>query len=277
MKQLATGVVSVITAAAVTLAVMFGSASDARRPPSAERSGGTSQQHADSQTECFGNSDDWCVSYLPANNGLSFVGANGTAIFQDSCGFYLPAGCDMNISGDLGSTAAELESVYIGDLKGLYFGADQDWRILNDSSASNTWKFQTGGGSTFMQMSGSVIYTVDLLSLNAGGEDIGGTANEYRALLLGDNNGIYLGLDQDHNIKNNASNNNSLDITGSPTGAGVRVLTSGFVPAKVTADPCGESEYPEGSIFWNDTSNVLCYCDASAVDLRVTDGTTACF
>jgi hypothetical protein len=42
----------------------------------------------------------------------------------------------------------------------------------------------------------------------------------------------------------------------------------------VTADPCG-SGYPEGSIFYNTTGNIVCYCDGTN-DLDLTDG-SACF
>jgi len=48
----------------------------------------------------------------------------------------------------------------------------------------------------------------------------------------------------------------------------------GIVPDAVTADPCG-SGYPEGSIFYNDTANVLCFCDGTN-DLKISDG-SACF
>lgn len=49
----------------------------------------------------------------------------------------------------------------------------------------------------------------------------------------------------------------------------------GIVPDQVTADPCG-SGYPEGSIFYNSTDNILCYCSAAAADLKVADD-AACF
>lgn len=50
----------------------------------------------------------------------------------------------------------------------------------------------------------------------------------------------------------------------------------GIIPAKHTADPC-VNDTNDGMSFWNDTSGVQCYCDNSGVDLRSTDGTTACF
>jgi len=55
----------------------------------------------------------------------------------------------------------------------------------------------------------------------------------------------------------------------------VEVLSGGFIPDKVTSDPCGTG-YPEGSIFYNDTSNYMCYCNGSA-DVKMSDDITACF
>lgn len=55
---------------------------------------------------------------------------------------------------------------------------------------------------------------------------------------------------------------------------GVTFTGGGVVPAKVTADPCG-ANYPEGSIFYNDTSNYWCGCDGTN-DIKLSDG-AACF
>ena len=45
--------------------------------------------------------------------------------------------------------------------------------------------------------------------------------------------------------------------------------------SKVTGDPCASGE-PEGSIFYNDTSNYMCFCDGTN-DVQMHDPTTACF
>lgn len=50
----------------------------------------------------------------------------------------------------------------------------------------------------------------------------------------------------------------------------------GVVMDFVTADPCTGAGYPEGSLFYNSTANVLCYCSASNADLKVADD-SACF
>lgn len=50
-----------------------------------------------------------------------------------------------------------------------------------------------------------------------------------------------------------------------------------FVPKGVTADPCGDTTgYPADSVWMNTTSHILCTCAAGA-DVRVSDGSTACF
>lgn len=44
--------------------------------------------------------------------------------------------------------------------------------------------------------------------------------------------------------------------------------------SKQTADPCGT--FPEGTMFYNDTSNYMCYCDGTN-DVQVHSPATACF
>lgn len=56
------------------------------------------------------------------------------------------------------------------------------------------------------------------------------------------------------------------------------INAKGFVPALVTADPCGDATaYPEASIFYNDTSDYMCYCTGAGADIKMNDNTTACF
>lgn len=52
-------------------------------------------------------------------------------------------------------------------------------------------------------------------------------------------------------------------------------VNGGILPAKVTADPCG-TNYPEGTLFYNDTSNYFCYCDGTN-DVKMHDPSSACF
>jgi hypothetical protein len=48
-----------------------------------------------------------------------------------------------------------------------------------------------------------------------------------------------------------------------------------LIPRKVTADPCA-SGAPEGGIFYNDTSNYMCFCDGTD-DVQMHSPATACF
>jgi hypothetical protein len=51
-------------------------------------------------------------------------------------------------------------------------------------------------------------------------------------------------------------------------------FSKGLIPDAVTSDPCG-SGFPEGSIFYNTTGNIMCFCDGTN-DLKISDG-AACF
>lgn len=54
--------------------------------------------------------------------------------------------------------------------------------------------------------------------------------------------------------------------------------SAGIRPAKVTSDPCGDTTlYPEGSIFYNDTSNYMCFCNGSGADKKISNESTDCF
>lgn len=50
----------------------------------------------------------------------------------------------------------------------------------------------------------------------------------------------------------------------------------GFVLAAASADPCGSSNVPNTSMFYNTSDDVPCYCDGSGTPLRF-DGSTPCF
>lgn len=66
-----------------------------------------------------------------------------------------------------------------------------------------------------------------------------------------------------------------LDLIEASSAVKVSVSSGGLVPKFETGDPCAGSGYAEGAIFYNDTANVLCFCDGSN-DLKVSDG-SACF
>lgn len=57
----------------------------------------------------------------------------------------------------------------------------------------------------------------------------------------------------------------------------VIVVDGGIQLDFITADPCGDAlAFPEGGLWYNDTSDYPCFCDGGGVDLKM-DGSTACF
>lgn len=62
---------------------------------------------------------------------------------------------------------------------------------------------------------------------------------------------------------------------GTTTPASMLDVNGGIRPSQVTADPCG-SGYPEGTLFYNDTSNYFCFCDGTN-DVQMASTTQACF
>ena len=47
---------------------------------------------------------------------------------------------------------------------------------------------------------------------------------------------------------------------------------------KVTSDPCLDSSgFPEGAIFYNDSSDYYCFCDGLGVDKQLHNPSNACF
>ncbi len=80
--------------------------------------------------------------------------------------------------------------------------------------------------------------------------------------------------DTDANLLVTDAANNRVGVGTSVPTAKFQVV-GGMVPGKVTADPCAGAGYAEGAFFYNDTSNVPCFCDGTN-DLRVADG-AACF
>lgn len=55
------------------------------------------------------------------------------------------------------------------------------------------------------------------------------------------------------------------------------VSSGGIVPDFITADPCAGGNYPEGAIFYNDTSDYMCFCNGAGADVQVHSPATACF
>jgi hypothetical protein len=58
----------------------------------------------------------------------------------------------------------------------------------------------------------------------------------------------------------------------------VQVGAVGLTPNSVTADPCASAtNYPEGSMFYNNTSDYMCFCGPANADLQVHSPATPCF
>lgn len=61
------------------------------------------------------------------------------------------------------------------------------------------------------------------------------------------------------------------------SGKGGTTFVGGLGPEHVTADPCGGANFGIGQIFYNSTSNYLCFCNGAGADIKTNDNTTACF
>ena len=61
------------------------------------------------------------------------------------------------------------------------------------------------------------------------------------------------------------------------TVAGVTTANGALFPKQVTADACTDAGFGPGAIFWNATSNYMCYCDGNTDDIKMNDNSTACF
>jgi hypothetical protein len=58
----------------------------------------------------------------------------------------------------------------------------------------------------------------------------------------------------------------------------VNITNSGVKTAKLVADPCGDTtNYPEATIFYNDTSDYYCFCNGANADVQMHSPATACF
>ena len=70
-----------------------------------------------------------------------------------------------------------------------------------------------------------------------------------------------------------------LDVNGTIGGDSIEiqsVTASTFIEgANLTSDPCGT--YPEGGLFYNDTSDYYCFCNGAGDDVQMHSPATACF
>lgn len=77
-----------------------------------------------------------------------------------------------------------------------------------------------------------------------------------------------------------------LITTGTATGTRGQIVAtsrllnvaSAITTVKVTADPCADtSAYPEGAIFYNNTSDYYCFCTGAGADVQMHNPAVACF
>lgn len=95
--------------------------------------------------------------------------------------------------------------------------------------------------------------------------------NGATAILKAFNSSVAVGSESNHPV--NIYSNGMARVT--VAAAGEVSFINGAVPAKKTTDPCG-SGFPEGSIFYNDTGNYMCYCNGTN-NVKMSDDTTTCF
>lgn len=145
------------------------------------------------------------------------------------------------------------------------------------------------GGLLFVGLlMGSVYYDQAYLSLG-GGTLSGGLTLSAGDLTLGLGQKVILDDDGDTYIESivddriDIYSNGGLALTFVPiqwsVNAGMLMTGGrGFRPETRTANPCAAtSNWPEGSLMWNSTSEYYCYCPASGgAALKVSDD-TACF
>ena len=63
-------------------------------------------------------------------------------------------------------------------------------------------------------------------------------------------------------------------VTGGASDMSISTFGSGAGVGKYTADPCGGLD--EGSVFYNDTNDYLCFCNGSGDDMQVHAPATPC-
>ena len=119
---------------------------------------------------------------------------------------------------------------------------DNQFKVYDETDITKILEFDTGES----------IPTATTVTLTVG--DASGTV----VVLVGDD----LTLPDDLTVTGDMIVSQSVSVGGALT------------PSRVVADPCGT--YAEGSIFYNDTSNYMCYCDGTN-DVQMHDPTTSCF
>ena len=154
-------------------------------------------------------------------------------------------------------------------------GTNFTWRdaaqVLSDlASSANDW--DASGDVTDISCTDCINATEieDIYLLDGSSDVMTGTLTA-DGLTLGANENITLGAQTLDHDGTDFAFNDSIVSTGKITSGGA---VSGVVLGGETSDPCGT--LGEGAIFYNTTSNYMCYCDGTN-DLKMNDNSTACF
>lgn len=73
----------------------------------------------------------------------------------------------------------------------------------------------------------------------------------------------------------------TLGVTGATTLSSTLAVTGratfseAIVTDGSTADPCGS--YPTGSVFYNSTGKIMCFCNGDGIDLKIDGSSASCF
>lgn len=158
-----------------------------------------------------------------------------------------------------------------------------DYNDGDDANSPSWWtRLYTNGSANILDFSEATFFTDEgnaVLHL----DQSAGRSTSYLNFRLLDNKMHWFGTDADYSLGYNSADDtlriaDGNDLTTTPRlilePTGEFKFQAGIVPDAVIADPCG-SGYPEGTLFYNDTGNVLCFCNGTD-DLKVHDN-SACF
>lgn len=79
-----------------------------------------------------------------------------------------------------------------------------------------------------------------------------------------------------------ATMGSTLGVTGAVTASSTLAVTNEATFAKgatmdgVSADPCAGAQYSPGSVFYNETDGIMCYCDQNLQDLKIDGSSASC-
>lgn len=158
------------------------------------------------------------------------------------------------------------------------------------TAAAERWRVDSGGVITQSAASAATNAVVDVMNIkhNTSGTAAAGIGSgiTFTVETGAANDEILASIDVSASDVTGASEDGEMIFSTMTAGAaatekmrihdtGEVEFQKGILPDAVTADPCSGAGFPEGSIFYNTTDNVLCFCDGTN-DLKIVDG-AACF